>query len=309
MNALRLVVIASILGFFVLWLRAPKQPRLAFAYLRYVLLTFAGVLILSPFLWLIAAAFKDRQVLNEYVFFPPLSEWSSQTMNIDNFRRLFAGDPSVQGKVYFWQYVLNSVFLTTSISVGQVFFCSLAGYALAKYEFRGKRLLMTFMLASMMIPAVLLLAPLYELVVKLGLVDTYAALALPALVVPYGIFLFRQAMIAVPNEMIDAGRIDGCSEFGIYLRLVMPLVRPMTAAFCLVTFLANWNSFFAASVFLHSQEKLTLPVVLNLYLGLYRSDYGVFLAGTLLAIIPPAILFFALEREFIGGLTSGAVKG
>lgn len=309
MNALRLTVIAAILVFFVLWLRTPKQPRLAFAYLRYVVLTFAAVLILSPFLWLIAAAFKDRQVLNEYVFFPPLSEWSGRTLNFDNFRQLFAGDPSIQGKVYFWQYVLNSLFLTTAITVCQVFFCSLAGYALAKYEFRGKRLLMTFMLASMMIPAVLLLAPLYELLVKVGLADSYSALILPALVVPYGIFLFRQAMIAVPNEMIDAGRIDGCSEFGIYLKLVMPLVRPMTAAFCLVTFLANWNSFFAASIFLQSQEKLTLPVVLNLYLGLYRADYGVFLAGTLLAIIPPAILFFALEREFIGGLTSGAVKG
>jgi ABC-type glycerol-3-phosphate transport system permease component len=89
----------------------------------------------------------------------------------------------------------------------------------------------------------------------------------------------------------------------------MPLVRPMTAAFCLVTFLGNWNAFFAPSIFLHSQDKLTLPVVLNLYLGLYRADYGIFLAGTLIAILPPAILFFALEKEFIGGLTSGAVKG
>jgi ABC-type glycerol-3-phosphate transport system permease component len=161
----------------------------------------------------------------------------------------------------------------------------------------------------MMIPSVLLLAPLYEMVVKLGLVDSYAALILPILVVPYGIFLFRQSMISIPNEMLDAGRIDGSSELGIYFRLVMPLVRPMCAAFCLVTFLSNWNAFFAPSVFLHTQEKLTLPVILNLYLGLYRADYGVFLAGTLIAIIPPAVLFFALEREFIGGLTSGAVKG
>jgi len=309
MNALRLGVLAALLVFFVLWLRAPKRPKLAFAYLRYASLAFAALLMLSPFVWLVAAAFKDRQVLNEYVFFPPLSEWSSHTLNLDNFRRLFEGDPSVQGKVYFWQYVLNSVFLTSSISVCQLLFCSLAGYALAKYEFRGKRGLMTVMLASMMIPPVLLLAPLYELLVKIGLVDTYGALILPVLAVPYGIFLFRQAMIAIPNEMIDAGRIDGCSEFGIYLRLVMPLVRPMSAAFCLVTFLGNWNAFFAPSVFLQTQAKLTLPVILNLYIGLYRNDYGVFLAGTLLAIIPPALLFFALEREFIGGLTSGSVKG
>lgn len=309
MNPLRLVCLALVLGFVVLWLRSPKNPKLALAYLRYVLLGFAACLILAPFLWLVASAFKDRLVQNEYIFFPPLSGWSDKTMNLDNFRRLFAGDASVTGKVYFWQYVLNSLFLTTVITVLQTLFCSAAGYALAKFEFQGKKALMTFMLGSMMIPSVLLLAPLYEMIVKLGLVDSYAALILPILVVPYGIFLFRQSMISVPTEMLDAGRIDGASELGIYVRLVMPLVRPMCAAFCLVTFLGNWNAFFAPSIFLHTQDKLTLPVILNLYLGLYRADYGVFLAGTLIAIIPPAILFFALEREFIGGLTSGAVKG
>jgi ABC-type glycerol-3-phosphate transport system permease component len=113
-------------------------------------------------------------------------------MNLENYRRLFAGDPSVQGKVYFWQYVLNSLFVTT-ITVLQTVFCSAAGFALAKYDFRGKKPLMTFMLGSMMIPSVLLLAPLYEMIVKLGLVDTYSALFLPYLAVPYGIFLFRRA--------------------------------------------------------------------------------------------------------------------
>jgi ABC-type glycerol-3-phosphate transport system permease component len=201
------------------------------------------------------------------------------------------------------------VFFATASTMLQVLFCSAAGFALAKYDFRGKHALMTFMLGSMMIPGVLLFAPVYELIVKLGLVNSYPGLILPGMVSAYGIFLFRQAMMAVPTEMLDAGRIDGCSEFGIYLRLAMPLVRPMCAAFCLVTFLANWNSFFGPSIFLHSQDKLTLPVVLNLYLGQYRSDYGVFLAGTLLAIVPPAVLFFALEKEFISGLTSGAVKG
>lgn len=309
MNPLRWLCVGLVLGFFVLYLRSPRQPKLAFAYLRWVLLGVAACLVLAPFLWLVAAAFKDREALNEYIFFPPLSAWSDKTMNLSNYRKLFAGDPSIQGKVYFWQYILNSLFVTTAITTLQMVFCSLAGYALAKYEFRGKRTLMIFMLGSMMIPQVLLLAPLYEIVVKLGLVDSYLGLMLPVMVIPYGIFLFRQAMVSVPNEMIDAGRIDGCSEFSIYLRLVMPLVRPMCAAFCLVTFLGNWNAFFAPSIFLHTQDKLTLPVILNLYLGLYRADYGVFLAGTLLAIVPPAILFFALEREFIGGLTSGAVKG
>jgi ABC-type glycerol-3-phosphate transport system permease component len=306
MNPLRwflLLALAIFLGLF------SRSRRAAFTYLRWLLLAIATLLVLAPFLWLVAAAFKDKSVFNEYVFFPPLGEWSEKTVNLGNFRRLFQGDNSVQGTVFFWQYVVNSLFFASVGTVLQLVFCSLAGFALAKYEFYGKRALMTFMLSSMMIPGVLLFAPIYQMMVKFGFVDTYYGLILPSVVSVYGIFLFRQAMMAVPNEMIDAGRIDGCSEFGIYLRLVMPLVRPMSATFCLVTFLSSWNAFFAPSVFLQTQQKLTLPVILNLYIGVYNNDYGVFLAGTLLAIIPPAILFFALEKEFISGLTSGAVKG
>lgn len=309
MNPLRATVLLLCLGFVALYLRNPKNPKSAMVYGRWVLLGAASVLILSPFFWLIAASLKDPSVFNEYVFFPPLSEWSEKTINLGSFRKLLAGDPSIQGKVFFWQYVLNSLFVASATTMLQVALCSAAGFAFAKYDFPGKSALLVFMLGSMMIPAVLLFAPVYEMIVKMGLVDTYTGLILPGLVSAYGIFLFRQAMLSIPSEMLDAGRIDGCSEFAIYIKLVMPLVRPMAAAFCLVTFLAQWNSYFGPSIFLHSQDKLTLPVILNLYVGQYRSDYGVFLAGTLLAIIPPAVLFLVLEKEFVSGLTSGAVKG
>jgi ABC-type glycerol-3-phosphate transport system permease component len=273
-----------------------------------VLLLGSSLIVLAPFVWLIAAAFKDRAALNEYIFFPPLSTFS-ETMNFDNFRRLFKGDVTVQGTVYFWQYALNSVFIAATNTVLQLIFCSAAGYALAKHEFPGKKALMTFMLGSMMIPGVLLFAPIYEMMVELRLIDTYQGVILPGVVSAFGIFLFRQAILSVPNEMLDAGRVDGCGELRIYLELVMPLVRPMSAAFCLITFLNQWNAFFGPSIFLQSQDKFTLPVILNLYLGVYSSEYGVFLAGTLLAIIPPAVLFFALEKEFVSGLSTGAVKG
>ncbi len=309
MSLIHWLLLGFALGFGLLYARSPKNPKLALVYLRFGLLGGAAVAVLSPFVWLIAAAFKDKAFLNEYIFFPPISEWSTKTVNFDNFRTLFAGDATVQGTVYFWQYVLNSVFLATATTLLQLVFCSAAGYALAKFEFRGKRALMAFMLVSMMIPGVLLFAPIYELMVKLDLIDTFASLLLPGVASAYGCFLFRQACLAVPNELLDAGRIDGCNELRIYLTLVMPLVRPMSAAFCLVTFLGAWNAYFGPSVFLHTQAKLTLPVILNRYIGVYTNQYGVFLAGTLLAIVPPAILFFALEKEFISGLTSGAVKG
>jgi ABC-type glycerol-3-phosphate transport system permease component len=230
-------------------------------------------------------------------------------MNLENFRELFRGKPSVQGTIHFWEYLLNSTVYTTASVVIQLFFSSLAGYALAKYEFRGKGFLMLFMLGSMMIPHALLLAPMFKMIVMLGMVDSLWGLIVPYMVSAYGIFLFRQACLGIPSEMIDAGRVDGCSEFRIYFHLVMPLVRPIAAAFCLVSFLAHWNAFFAPNVFLHSEDKLTLPIILHLYLTQYQYNYGVYLAGTLLAMIPPAILFLVLQKEFISGLTSGAVKG
>jgi ABC-type glycerol-3-phosphate transport system permease component len=309
MNTLQIVLLGLFSVFPLLLLRSPRRPRLAYGYLRALVLVLVTVAVLSPFVWLVAAAFKDRSVMNEYTFFPPLAEWSSRTMNLRNFRRLFAGEMSVKGVVYYWQYLLNSTVYTTVSTVLQLFFASLAGFALSKYDFKGKRALMLFMIGSTMIPGVLLLAPVYKMYVDLSLIDSIPGLLLTSVVSAYGIFLFRQAIISVPNEIIDAGRLDGCSEFGIYFRLVMPLVKPMSAAFVMFVFLAQWNAFFAPNIFLHSQDNLTAPIVVRTYISLYQQEYGVFLAGTLLAIIPPAILFFALQKEFVSGLSSGAVKG
>ena len=284
---------------------------------RYVILILIAMLILSPFFWLVSAVFKDADVLMQYSFLPPPSEWSSKTLNLKNFYNpsteeldsLFEAENTIRGKVHFWRYLLNSIFLASSSTIITLFFSSLGGFALAKYEFGGKTLIVYFMLGTMMIPSMLLLAPLYNLIYKIGWMDTYWALLVPGASSAFGMFLFRQACLSVPNSLLEAARIDGCSEFSIYLNIVMPLVRPMTGAFCLVSFLGNWNSFVAPNIYIQTQSKLTLPVILNQFVGVYSQQYGIFLAGTLIAIIPPAILFFALQREFISGLTSGAIKG
>jgi len=299
----------AIVGLLLVWaaIRVRDRAR-ARRFARGALIGIGAVIVLAPFAWLVPAVFKSGDAFNDYVFFPPVSKWP-ETLSLVNFRKLFEGRPSLRGPVYFWEYFLNSTVIATVTTTLQIFFSSLAGYALAKFEFRGKAFLMLFMLGSMMIPPVLLLAPLYKMVVDLGLVDSLAGVIAPIMVSTYGAFLFRQACVSVPNEMLDAARLDGCSELGIYFRVVMPLVRPMAAAFCLVAFLANWNAFFQPNIFLHSEDNLTVPVVLNLLLGVYRQKQGVFLAGTALAMIPPAVLFFFLQKEFISGLTSGAVKG
>jgi ABC-type glycerol-3-phosphate transport system permease component len=309
MNPIHKYLLVLVAIFFILYLLFPRRPRIALIYLRYVVLILVGGVVLSPFIWLICSAFKDQTVLMTSAFLPPITEWSTKTINLQNFRTLFEGEETLQGKVYFWQYIFNSLFLATALVTIQLFFSSLGGYALAKYNFRAKKFVMFFMLGSMMIPPIIFLAPVYRLIVAIGWVNTYKALLVPGAVSVFGMFLFRQAMVGIPNDLIEAARVDGCSEFMIYLRLIMPLVRPMSGAFCLVTFLYSWNNFLGPQIFIHSQNKLTLPVMLSQYVSVYEFKYGVFLAGTLLAIIPPAILFFSLQREFISGLSSGAIKG
>ncbi len=287
----------------------PHRGEIARAYLRYAVLGLIAWVMLAPFAWLVCAAFKDRDVLMTHTFLPPPSRWSRETLNLDHFRTLFAGRPSLGGTVYFGQHVNNSVFLACTTTSVQLFFASLGGFALAKYAFRGRSWVLLYMLGTRMVPGMLLLAPLYKIVFRLGWMDTYWALVVPGAASVFGMLLFRQAMLNVPDSLLEAARIDGCGEFALYYRVVMPLVRPMTGAFCLVTFMGAWNAFLGPQVFLQSRAKLPLPVILNEYVGIYQQEYGVFLAGTLLAILPPAVLFFLLQREFVAGLASGAVKG
>jgi len=317
LNSLHYFLIVLMVGLGLSYLLLPKQRQRITTIQRYVVLLLVAILILSPFLWLVSAVFKDTDVLMQYAFLPPLSEWSSETLNLKNFYNpeteeldsLFEAEKTIEGEVHFWRYLANSLFLASTSTIVTLFFSSLGGYALAKYEFHGKYAIISFMLGTMMIPGLLLLAPLYNLIYKIGWMDSYWALLVPGASSAFGMFLFRQACLSVPNSLMEAARIDGCSEFSIYLNIVMPLVRPMTGAFCLVSFLGNWNSFIYPNIYIQTQSKLTLPVILNQFVDVYSQQYGIFLAGTLIAIIPPAILFFALQREFISGLTSGAIKG
>lgn len=332
LHVLILIVVGFALPLFAL------SRKLGWSYVRIAALLGVSVVMLLPFVWLLCAAFKDRSVMNEYTFLPPVSTWVGDqvrqdvngkpafvsvdslagdpkpeeiipgTINLRNYAELFAPKETAQGPVTFWRYIVNSLFLACAGTVMSLFFCSLGGYALAKYRFRGRTVLLTFMLASLMVPGVVFLIPNWEIIWRMGWMDSYKGLLIPGAVGVFGMFLFRQAMLDIPTDLIEAGRIDGCGEFRIYFSLVMPLVRPMIGAFCLISFLGAWNSFIGPSMYLQTQYKLTLPVVLNQYIGVFLQQYGVFLAGTLLAIIPPAVLFFALQREFISGLQSGALK-
>jgi ABC-type glycerol-3-phosphate transport system permease component len=188
---------------------------------------------------------------------------------------------------------------------------SLGGFALSKYQFAGKRPLMLLMLLTMMLPSQVLLPSSYELMHHLGWLNTYAAIVVPGSVSVFGMFLFRQAMHGVPDELLQSGRIDGCSELRIWWDVCLPVVRPMTGAFTLMSFIGCWNSFLWPQIVLQDESKYTLPIGLANMMSLpeYQTEYGVLMCGTLLSILPVVLLFFALQKDFVAGLASGAVKG
>ena len=283
----------------------------------YLLLITISVVILTPMVWLVAAGFKAEEDFFHYTFFPiDIPAWETLSneglgeylkgfefhLSLVNFRKLFEQIP-------FWRYLMNSLFVTSATVMIQLFFSSLGGFALAKYNFRGKKLIMAVMLASMVIPGQVLLAPLYELIHRMGMIDSYAGLILPGMVSVFGTFLFRQSMLHISDDYLQAARIDGCSEFRIYWSIVMPVCRPMTGAFCLIAFMGTWNSFLWPQIILHSRERFTLPIALTQMVGMYHQDYGVLMAGTLLSVLPVVIVFFVLQKQFISGLTAGSIKG
>lgn len=267
------------------------------AILLYAALATGAALTIVPLVWLVASSFKANEDFFAYPFFPPI-----ERLTLENFRGLFREIP-------FLRFMMNSIFVSGTTTLVQLFFASLGGFALARYTFRGRTAITALMLGTMMLPAQVMLAPLYELITRMHLADTYPGLIVPGMVSVFGMFLFRQSMLQIPDELLQAGRIDGCSEFGLYWRIAVSISRPMIGAFCLIAFMGTWNSFLWPQIILHSRRHFTLPIALSQLVGLQYQDYGIMMAGTLLSVLPVAGLFVILQREFLSGLTAGAVKG
>ncbi|MDE0555260.1 MAG: ABC transporter permease subunit [Candidatus Poribacteria bacterium] len=206
------------------------------------------------------------------------------------------------------RYFINSVFIATASTLLTLFFCSLGGYAFAKYQFRGQKILFGILLASMMVPFQVLLVPLFGLMYDIGWLNSYKAIIIPFSVGAFGVFLMRQFIVTIPSELLDAARIDGCSEFGIYYRVVLPIIKPALGALTIYSFLGSWNGYLWPLIILRDEAKYTLPIGLANLVGIYRQDYGMLMAGTLLSLMPIVILFLAMQREFVQGITLGGVK-
>ncbi|MEM9881837.1 MAG: carbohydrate ABC transporter permease [Planctomycetota bacterium] len=276
-------------------------------------LTAFALVTLVPFAYLIFSAFKGGDTFFTGPFWPVADggpwynvDWSGFT--VTNFTRLWT-DARI-GEASFLRAVLNSFFFASVMSVLATLGAAMGGYALAKFRFPGRGLLEAVVLGAIVIPAALLIAPGYVLLHQLGLLDTYAGLILPGVAPAFGVYLFRAAFLSsMPTELMEAGRIDGCSEARIFFQLGLPIVKPMVGAFVLITYLGTWTNFIGPQIIIQTPEKYPLAVAVAQLRGPFSVEYGMIMAGTLVAIAPVLGLFLLLQKDFIAGLTSGAVKG
>lgn len=272
----------------------------------YPLLVFFSIITLIPFAWMICAAFKSNADFFDSLFLPRGVGFLGiawDRLTLANFSKLFV-------ELGMLRATMNSVFLASTTALLGTIGAAMGGYALAKFEFRGRKWMTRLILAAMIIPGPLLMAPGYQLMFHLGLLDTYAGMLLPTIAPAFGIFLFRQSILnSVPMDLIEAARIDGAGEIRIFATMVLPIVRPMIGAFLMITFLGTWNNFIGPQILFQSPEKFPLSVAINSLKGVYGQDYGMLMAGTLVSIAPILVLFLMLQKEFIAGLTAGSVKG
>jgi len=266
-------------------------------FLLFLVLT---VLLMLPLYAIFLASFKPGQELIRYGLNLKLN---FSIMSFKNYRELFWGQNS------YFMWFRNSFFLTIVQTVLTLLISACVGYGFAMYEFKYKNLLFTCVLLIMMVPFEILMLPMYQQTITMHLTNKYAGIILPFVANTSAIFFFRQFLSGIPKEILDAGRVDGVSEYGIFSRLIMPLMKPAFAAMAILTGMNSWNNFLWPLLVLRDANKLTLPIGLNTLLTPYGNNYDLLIAGSCFSIFPILLLFLCFQKYFIEGLTAGSVKG
>ncbi len=278
-----------------------KQTQTLQKLVLFLFFLLVAIFAIFPFYCLMLASFKPttellRSGLNV--------KYQPELMTTINYKFLFSAD----GHRYLLWY-RNSVIVTLLQTVVALFFSSFVGYGLAIYKFRGRDLLFGLVLFTMMVPIEILLLPLYKLMIIFRLINTYWGVLLPFIVPPFAIFFFRQYALGMPKDLLDAARIDGCTELGTYFRVMLPLMMPAFGAMAILQSLFSWNSLLWPLIVLRTPEMFTLPMGLASLLTPYGNNYMILMSGAVLAVLPLLILFLLFQKTFIAGLTIGAVKG
>ena len=273
-----------------------KTERLA-PWAAYAVVGLGAVVMLAPFYFMFVFATHSR---TEIFSLPPPMWFGSE----------FVGNLGIlTAKIPFWRNLGWSLYGAIGSTVLTLLFCSMGGYAFGLFEFRFKNALFTLVLATMLLPSFMNMIPTFMIMDALGWIDQPRALYLPGAASAFGIFLMRQFVSsAVPKDLVEAARMDGCSEFGIYWRIVLPLLRPALGTLGLITFIASWNNFIGPLIVMRSPEMYTLPLALRSLQSPVNTEWGALMAGSAIATIPLLLLFVVSSRQLISGLTSGAVK-
>lgn len=260
-----------------------------------LLLCLFSIVFIFPFYWIITGAFKVQVVATQL---PP--QWFPLEPVLDNWVTLF------KNPVGRWTF--NSFFIAVSEMILICLVSSTAGYVLAKKEFPGRKFIFGVLVAAMALPKQVILVPLFTLLARLGWINTYKGLILPAVGWPFGVFLMKQFSQTIPTEILEAAKIDGCSETRMYITIVLPLLKPALGALAIFTFMTSWNDYFSQLIITRSTSMMSLPLGIATMQGEYRTDYGVMMAGAALASLPMLTIFILFQKAFTQGITLGAVK-
>jgi multiple sugar transport system permease protein len=249
-----------------------------------------------PFYWSVGTSLK----LEQFVFASP-PQWWPHPLSLESYINILTRIP-------FLSYFTNSVFVAAVTTLGHVFFDTLAAYAFAKLKFPGRDKIFFLFLIVLMVPSQVNLIPMYRIMVTLHWTDTYLALIVPNLTSVFGIFMMRQFLMSIPNELLDAARIDGCNEFQVFYKVALPLALPGIATLVILTFMDRWNDFLWPRIVTNSENMFTLPVGLAQLQMKNTSNEAQIMAGTVLTALPMIVVFLFMQRQFIEGMTAGALK-
>lgn len=250
-----------------------------------------------PFVWMILSSFKSLQDFYNFGFWPT-------TFDVSAYQYVLT-------QTNFGRWYLNSAVVAVVVTITNIIFCSLIGYTLAKFRFRGARFVFIAILATLMVPTEMLVIPWYVSAVHLHLADTYVGIILPGVMEAFGIFLMRQFMLGIPNELLDAGRVDGLGEFRLWWRIAMPLVKPAIAALGIVTFLGNWNAYLWPVIVIATDKMRTIPVGISLFATAQGNgiQWNTIMAMSVLTVVPTIIVFVTFQRQIISGIALTGLKG
>jgi multiple sugar transport system permease protein len=276
---------------------APRGRVRASRVLLYVLLIAGAVLALLPLVWMISASLMPTGAANSY---PPRLFPSHPTFT--HYREIFT-------RFDMGRFVLNSVIIAFTVTIISLFINSMAGYAFAKLRFHGRDRLFRLLTLGLVVPVQVAMLPLFLMFKEMGLINTYWGVIIPSLSSIFGIFLIRQYALDIPEDLLDAARIDGAGEFRIYLSIVLPVIAPILATLAIWTFLTTWNDFMWPLIVLSDQSKFTLPVALASLSGEHVQDTELMMAGSVVTVLPVLLVFLFLQRYYVQGIMAGGVKG